>query len=285
MARSARGGEAVNSAEQRPWQTLTLVLGFVFLYLPIAWIIVFSFSGYAAGKGDGFPSLHWYQALWADEELLDAAYRSLRLALLSSPVAVVIGTLAGVALGRLERFAGRTTLLALLAIPIFAPEILLGFSFLMLFAAVETITGWEQGKGMLTLVLSHATLGTPVVASVVFARVLGRDASLEEAARDLGARPLRVLLTVTLPLALPAILSGWLLAMTLSFDDVVTSSFLAGPETTTLPMAIFSSLRVGVNPEINAIGTLMLAGVATIFTVAFFAVSLGNRARARRSRT
>ncbi len=259
------------------------MLGFVFLYLPIAWIIVFSFSGYAANGGERFPSLHWYQALWTDEELLDAAYRSLRLALLSSPVAVVIGTLAGIALGRLERFRGRTTLLALLAIPIFAPEILLGFSFLMLFAAVETITGWEQGKGMLTLVIAHATLGAPIVASVVFARVLERDASLEDAARDLGARPLRVLLTVTLPLALPAILSGWLLAMTLSFDDVVTSSFLAGPETTTLPMAIFSSLRVGVNPEINAIGTLMLAGVAMIFTVAFLAVRLGNRAKARRS--
>ena len=121
----------------------------------------------------------------------------------------------------------------------------------------------------MTLVLRTRPWGTPIVASVVFARVLGRDASLEEAARDLGARPLRVLLTVTLPLALPAILSGWLLAMTLSFDDVVTSSFLAGPERPRLPMAIFSSLRVGVNPEINAIGTLMLAGVATIFTVAF----------------
>jgi len=272
----------MNSVEQRPWQTVTLVLGFVFLYLPIAWVFVFSFSGYATDGGGSFPSLHWYQALRTDEELLDAAYRSLRLALLSSPLAVAIGALAGIALGRLERFPGRATMLALLAIPIFAPEILLGFSFLMLFAAVETITGWEQGKGMLTLVVAHATLGAPIVAAVVFARVLGRDASLEDAARDLGARPLRVLFTVTLPLALPAILSGWLLAMTLSFDDVVTSSFLAGPETTTLPMAIFSSLRVGVNPEINAIGTLMLAGVAAIFTVAFLAVSLGNRARSKR---
>ena len=231
---------------------------------------------------NAFPSLHWYQLLRHDDELLDAASRSLRLASLSSPLAVVIGTLAGIALGRLERFPGRGMLLALLAIPIFAPEILLGFSFLMLFAALEAITGWEQGKGMLTLVVAHATLGAPIVASVVFARVLGRDHSLEDAARDLGARPLRVLVTVTLPLALPAIVSGWLLAMTLSFDDVVTSSFLAGPETTTLPMAIFSSLRVGVNPEINAIGTLMLAGVAALFTIAFLAVSLGNRAKSSR---
>jgi putrescine transport system permease protein len=274
----------MNPAKQRPWQTVTLLLGFVFLYLPIAWVIVFSFSGYATDGGGSFPSAHWYQALRGDDELLDAAYRSLRLALFSAPVAVVIGTLAGIALGRLGRFPGRATLLALLAIPIFAPEILLGFSFLMLFAAIETITGWQQGKGMLTLVIAHATLSAPIVASIVFARVVGRDASLEDAARDLGARPLRVLITVTLPLALPAILSGWLLAMTLSFDDVVTSSFLAGPETTTLPMAIFSSLRVGVNPEINAIGTLMLAGVAAVFSVAFLAVSLGTRAKLKRFR-
>jgi putrescine transport system permease protein len=271
----------MNGAAQRPWQNVTLALGFAFLYLPIAWIVLYSFSGYATDGGGRFPSLHWYQALSVDDELLDAAYRSLRLALLSSPIAVVIGTLAGIALGRLERFPGRSVLLALLAVPIFAPEILLGFSFLMLFAGLGAVTGWQEGKGMPTLVIAHATLGAPIVASVVFARVLGRDRALEDAARDLGARPLRVFLTVTLPLAVPAILSGWLLAITLSFDDVVTSSFLAGPETTTLPMAIFSSLRVGVNPEINAIGTLMLIGVALVFTAAFAVVSLGKRAKTR----
>lgn len=274
----------MNPSRQRPWQTVTLLLGFVFLYLPIAWIIIYSFSGYATDGGGDFPTLHWYQALWVDDELTDTAYRSLRLALVSSPISVLVGTLAGIALGRLQQFPGRGVLLALLAIPIFAPEILLGFSFLMLFAAVEAFTGWEQGKGMTTLVIAHATLGAPIVASVVFARVLGRDQSLEDAARDLGARPLRVLLTVTMPLALPAILSGWLLAMTLSFDDVVTSSFLAGPETTTLPMAIFSSLRVGVNPEINAIGALMIAGVAALYTIAFLAVRLGNRSASARLR-
>jgi len=163
----------------------------------------------------------------------------------------------------------------LLAVPIFAPEVLLGFSFLMLFAGVEAATGWSQGKGLATLVIAHATLGASVVASVVFARVSGRDRSLEDAARDLGARPLRVLATITVPLAAPGILSGWLLALTLSFDDVITSSFLAGPENTTLPMAIFSSLRVGLNPQINAIGTLMVAGVAVIVGVAFAATRLG----------
>ena len=269
----------MTSVEQRPWQTLTLVLGFAFLYLPIAWVIVFSFSGYVTDSGGSFPSVHWYRLLWKDDELVNEAWRSLQLAAWSSPLEVVIGTFAGIALGLLERFPGRGLLLALLAVPIFAPEILLGFSFLMLFAGLESLTGWKPGKGMWTLVIAHATLGAPMVASIVFARTLGRDHSLEAAARDLGARPLRVFVTVTMPLALPAILSGWLLAMTLSFDDVVTSSFLAGPETTTLPMAIFSSLRVGINPEINAIGSLMLAGVAAIFTLAVLGVSLGNRAR------
>jgi putrescine transport system permease protein len=129
---------------------------------------------------------------------------------------------------------------------------------------------------MLTLVIAHATLGTPIVASVVFARVVSRDRSLEDAARDLGARPLRVLATITIPLAAPGIVSGWLLALTLSFDDVVTSSFLAGPENTTLPMAIFSGLRVGLDPQINAIGTLMVVGVATIVAMTFAATRLGG---------
>ncbi|MGO9514490.1 MAG: ABC transporter permease [Steroidobacteraceae bacterium] len=274
----------MSSTRQRPWQTVTLVLGFAFLYLPIAWIIVFSFSGYAVDGVGSFPSVHWYDALRNDDELLGAAYRSLALALWSSPIAALLGASAGIALGRLEQFPGRGLLLALLAVPIFAPEILLGFSFLMLFAALESLTGWTQGKGMLTLVVAHATLGAPVVATVVFARVLGRDRSLEDAARDLGARPLRVLLTVTLPLGVPAILSGWLLAMTLSFDDVVTSSFLAGPENTTLPMVIFSSLRVGVNPEINAIGALIIAGVASMFTVAFLTAKYGARVTIKRVR-
>jgi putrescine transport system permease protein len=166
-------------------------------------------------------------------------------------------------------------MIALLAIPIFAPEILIGFAFLMLFASAEALTGWSHGKGMLTLVIAHATLGTPIVASVVFARVMGRDRSLEDAARDLGARPLRVLLSVTVPLAAPGILSGWLLALTLSFDDVVTSSFLAGPENTTLPMAIFSGLRVGLDPQINAVGTLMVVGVAAIAALFHMAARVG----------
>jgi putrescine transport system permease protein len=272
----------VSDPRQRPSQTVTLVLGFAFLYTPIAWIVYFSFSGDLPGGSGHHFSLHWYRTLLANTELGEAAKRSLVLALLSSPIAALLGSLAGIGLARLERFPGRSTMIALLAIPIFAPEILLGFSFLMLFAGVEALTGWSHGKGMLTLVTAHATLGTPIVASIVFARVSGRDRSLEDAARDLGARPLRVLATVTIPLAAPGILSGWLLALTLSFDDVVTSSFLAGPENTTLPMAIFSGLRVGLDPQINAIGTLMVAGVAAVVGISLAAARFGGLMSGRR---
>jgi putrescine transport system permease protein len=270
----------MNDTQQRPWQTVALLLGFAFLYTPIVWIIYFSFSGDLPGDASHF-SLHWYRALFANTELGAAAYRSLVLALLSSLLAALLGTFAGIGLARQEHFPGRSVMIALLAIPIFAPEILLGFSFLMLFASAQALTGCSHGKGMLTLVLAHATLGAPIVASVVFARVSGRDHALEDAARDLGARPLRVLATVTVPLAAPGIVSGWLLALTLSFDDVVTSSFLAGPENTTLPMAIFSGLRVGLDPQINAVGTLMVVGVAAIVGISFAATRLGAWRRDR----
>jgi putrescine transport system permease protein len=257
----------------RRWQVVVLALGFAFFYVPIVWIVGFSFAGDLSALGEGAVSLHWYRALLDNEPLQSAAYRSLVLALLSSAIATVLGTLAGIGLARRPAFAGRGLLIALLAIPIFAPEILLGFAFLMLFAALQSTIGWPQGKDLMTLVIAHATLGTPIVASVVFARVAGRDHALEDAARDLGARPLRVLCTITIPLAAPGIVSGALLATTLSFDDIVTSSFLAGPENATLPMAIFSGLHVGLDPQINAIGTLMLAGVATVVGLSFAATS------------
>lgn len=262
------------------WQPVALALGFAFFYVPIAWIIYFSFAGDHSALGEGVVSLHWYRALVENDQLLSAAYRSLVLALISSVIATALGTLAGIALARQRAFRGRALLIALLAIPIFAPEILLGFAFLMLFAALQATIGWPKGKDLMTLVIAHATLGAPIVASIVYARVAGRDRALEDAARDLGARPLRVLLTITIPLAAPGVVSGALLATTLSFDDIVTSSFLAGPENGTLPMAIFSGLHVGLDPQINAIGTLMLASVTTVVVLAFAATaSLGRRQR------
>jgi putrescine transport system permease protein len=249
---------------QPRWRSLALWLGLGFLYVPIAWIIVYSFSASTvAGVWKGF-SLRWYQALVENEGLRLAAGRSLLLAALAASAATLLGTVAGYALARLRGFRGRSLLTGLLAIPLFVPEILIGFAFLMLFVSLESLTGLRIGKGLLPLIVGHATIGMPVVASVVFARLAGLDRSFEEAALDLGARPLRVFLTVTLPLAAPALASGWLLAFTLSFDDVITSSFLAGPANTTLPMLVYSTVRVGVNPQINVVGTLIITGVALI---------------------
>jgi putrescine transport system permease protein len=260
----------VSRRGQPLWRTFALWLGLGFLYVPIAWIIVYSFSGSTvAGVWKGF-SLRWYQALAENDALRLAAGRSLLLAALAATAATVLGTVAGYALARVPRFRGRSMMTGLLAVPLFVPEVLTGFAFLMLFVALETLTGLRVGKGMLPLVAGHATLGMPVVASVVFARLVGLDRAFEEAALDLGARPLRVFLTVTLPLALPALASGWLLAFTLSFDDVITSSFLAGPANTTLPMLVYSTVRVGVNPQINVIGTLIITGVALLVTIAMF---------------
>ena len=249
---------------QPVWRPLALWLGLGFLYVPIAWIIVYSFSGATvAGVWKGF-SLRWYLALAENEGLRLAAGRSLLLAALAATAATALGTVAGYALSRLPRFRARSALTVLLAIPLFVPEVLIGFALLMLFVALETLTGLRLSKGLLPLIAGHATLGMPVVASVVYARLAGLDRSFEEAALDLGARPLRAFLTVTLPLAVPALISGWLLAFTLSFDDVITASFLAGPANTTLPMLVYSTVRVGVNPQINVVGTLIIVGAALI---------------------
>lgn len=250
------------------WRIVSLYAGLAFLYVPIAWIVVYSFSGATtAGVWQGF-SLRWYAALADNDALQSATARSLGLASLAASVATALGLAAGYALARRPRFTGRGALVGLLAVPLFVPEILIGFSFLMLFVALESFTGVAIGKGLVPLVIAHATLGLPVVASVVMARLAGLDRSYEEAALDLGARPLRVFATVTLPLMTPALVSGWLLAFTLSFDDVITSSFVAGPTFATLPMYIYSSVRVGVSPVINVIGTLIIGGVAMLVLVA-----------------
>ena len=275
---------------RRPFaRYVALWFGLGFLYVPIGWIIAYSFSGSTvAGVWRGF-SLRWYQSLVDNDDLRLAAGRSLLLAALAATLGTVLGTSAGYVLARLPRFRARTVLAGLLAVPLFLPEILIGFALLMLFVALETLTGLRLGKGMLPLVAGHATLGMPVVAAVVYARLAGLNRSLEEAAADLGARPLRVFMTVTLPLARPALVSGWLLAFTLSFDDVITSSFLAGPAATTLPMYIYSAVRVGITPQVNVIGTLVIAGVGLLVTAATFrraglALSTGRAPDAGRGR-
>jgi len=238
-----------------------LGLGFAFRYVPIAVLAVYSFNASRlVTVWDGW-STRWYAALFENEALLRAAWLSVRLAFVSAALSAILGTLAGIALGRRGGFAGRRLLAALIGGPIVLPEVVLGLALLLTFVAVQNAVGFPQ-RGALTIVLAHTTFGLCYVALIVQARFLSLDRSLEEAAMDLGARPFKVLTHVTVPLLAPAILAGFLLAFTLSLDDLVVASFVSGPGATTLPMAVFSAVRLGVSPEINALATILIAAVA-----------------------
>jgi putrescine transport system permease protein len=243
-----------------------LVLGLVFLYLPILSMMVFSFNNsrlVTVWDAAHSPTLKWYVALLRNEQILRAAWLSIRIALISASAAVVLGTLAGMALARFGAFRGRTLLAGMTPAPIVMPEVITGLSLLLMFVALEQLIGWPKGMGAVTITLAHITFCMAYVTVVVQARLTGFDESLEEAAMDLGARPLRVFLRITLPLILPAIASGWLLAFTLSWDDLVITQFVAGPGSSTLPMVIFSKVRFGVTPDVNALATIMVLLVAS----------------------
>ena len=240
------------------WVTRTaLALGLAFLYAPILVLVAYSFNGSNLVTVWGGFSTRWYGALLSDAPVIAAAWVSLRVAVASSLIATILGTLAAVALERHGGFRGRGLFTGLVYGPMVMPEVMVGLSLLLTFIGV----GLE--RGLLTIVIAHATFCTGFVAVVVAARLRGLDRSLEEAAADLGAGPLRVLATITLPLLAPAILAGALLAFTLSLDDLVIASFVSGPGSTTLPMRLYSQVRLGVNPEINAASTL-LVGVVSV---------------------
>ncbi|MGF1660310.1 MAG: ABC transporter permease [Rubrimonas sp.] len=236
---------------------LSLVLGFAFLYAPILILIIYSFNeSRLVTVWAGF-STKWYVELWNNQGLMDAARVSAIVAVCSSTLAAVLGTLAGVALARIPKFLGRTLFSGMVLAPLVMPEVITGLSLLLTFIAVSV------DRGIVTVIVAHATFSMCYVAVVVQARLAGFDNSVEEAAMDLGARPGTVFFRITLPLIMPAIVSGWLLSFTLSLDDLVIASFLAGPGSTTLPMKIFSSVRLGVTPEINAICTILI-GIVTV---------------------
>ncbi len=243
-----------------------LILGLVFLYVPILSMIIFSFNSsrlVTVWDAAHSPTLRWYVALAANEQVLRAAWLSIRIALIASTGAVILGTLAGVALARFGAFRGRLLLAGMTTAPIVMPEVITGLSLLLLFVALQQLIGWPRGVGAVTITLSHITFCMAYVTVVVQSRLAGMDESLEEAAMDLGARPGRVFFRITLPLILPAIASGWLLAFTLSWDDLVITQFVAGPGSSTLPMVIFSKVRFGVTPDINALATILVLIVAT----------------------
>jgi ABC-type spermidine/putrescine transport system, permease component II len=230
-----------------------LTLGFAFLYIPIIILIVYSFNASKLVTVWGGFSLKWYASLWHNEGLMDAAWVTLRVGLFSATLGTVLGTLAALALVRYGRFPGRMLFSGMVYAPLVMPEVITGLSLLLLFVAV----GFD--RGMLTVTIAHTTFTMCYVAIVVQSRLLTFDMSLEEAAQDLGCPPVKTFFRITLPLILPAVISGWMLAFTLSLDDLVIASFTTGPGATTLPIKIYSQVRLGVTPEINAVCSILIA--------------------------
>jgi len=261
-----------------------LVFGLVFLYVPILSMIVFSFNNsrlVTVWDSANSPTLKWYSALMSNDQILGAAWLSIKIAMIAATGAVVLGTLAGVALARFGVFRGRALLAGMTTAPLVMPEVITGLSLLLLFVALEQTIGWPNGRGPVTITLAHITFCMAYVTVVVQSRLVGFDESLEEAAMDLGARPAKVFFRITLPLIVPALVSGWLLAFTLSWDDLVISQFVAGPGSSTLPMVIFSKVRLGVSPDVNALATIMVLIVASGIVVSSVWMRYQNKRRER----
>jgi putrescine transport system permease protein len=248
---------------QTPWFRLSsLVFGFAFLYIPILSLIVYSFNKSKLVTVWGGFSTQWYGKLLENDQILDAAWLSLRIATVNATGATIIGTFAGLVLARFGQFRGRTMLSAMTTAPLVMPDVITGLSLLLMFVAMEQAFGWPAGRGITTITIAHITLTLSYVTVIVQSRLATLDGSLEEAAMDLGARPARVFLLVTLPIIAPALVSGWLLAFTISLDDLVIASFVSGPGSSTLPMLIYSKVRLGVSPDINALATIMVGLVS-----------------------
>jgi putrescine transport system permease protein len=265
------------SARRAPLLLAVLALGYLFLYAPIVSLIVYSFNASRLVTVWAGFSTRWYGELLGNEAIRDAAAISLEIAAMAATLALVLGTAAGFALARRRRFVGRTLFVFMTMAPLVMPEVITGLSLLLLFVALEDILGWPAGRGIETIVLAHATFGMAFVAIIVQARLAAFDRSLEEAALDLGARPWKVLFVVTLPLIAPSLLTGWLLAFTLSLDDLVIASFVSGPASTTLPMVIFSSVRLGVSPQINALATIFVVIVSILVLIASWLMLRRNK--------
>ncbi|MDC7743126.1 MULTISPECIES: ABC transporter permease [Rhizobium] len=235
---------------------VSVTLGFAFLYLPIVLLVIFSFNESKLVTVWGGFSTKWYVSLLANQGLLDAAWVTIRVGLLSATAATVLGTMAALTLVRYTRFRGRMLFSGMIYAPLVMPDVITGLSLLLLFVAI----GFD--RGFWTITLAHTTLTMCFVAVVVQSRLLSFDHSIEEAAQDLGAPPVRTFFEITLPIIAPAVISGWILAFTLSLDDLVIASFTSGPGATTLPMRIYSQVRLGVTPEINAVCTILIGIVA-----------------------
>lgn len=239
-----------------------LCFGIAFLYVPMALLIFYSFNHSKLVPVWGGFSVRWYQALFQSEEVWNALTLSLQVAVVNATFATLFGTLAGLAMARFGRFRGRTLFSGMISAPLVMPEVITGLSLLLLFITLNEVIGWPSSRGVTTITIAHITFSLAYVAVIIQSRLAGVGQDLEEAAQDLGGKPLRVLVDVTLPLLAPGMIAGWLLAFTLSLDDLVIASFVSGPGANTLPMLIYSRVRLGLRPDINALATLIIVTVA-----------------------
>jgi putrescine transport system permease protein len=257
-----------------------LVAGFIFLYLPIVTLIVFSFNDSRMPTVWTGVSMRWYHAIVHDDEIINAIVVSLKIALASATTAIVLGTMAAFAISRYKRFPGRTIFLAHINAPLVVPEVITGLSLLLFFVAVENFFGGISLRGMLSIWIGHTSICTAYATVVIQARLSEVDRSVEEAAMDLGCRPFQVFTLIILPSISQAIASAWLLTFTISLDDVVSTSFLNAPGSTTLPVLIFSRARLGLDPTVNAVATITVVIVSIGVTIASFLLVRQERRRA-----
>lgn len=266
---------------RRPIFLITMLcFGFAFFYIPILSMMVYSFNGSRLATVWGGFSTKWYVSLFSNKQVGAALILSIQIALISASIATILGTMAGIALARFRRFRGRILFSGLVNAPLIMPEVITGISSLMFFILMAEYLGWPGQRGFTTITLAHITFSMVFVTTIVQSRMVNADRSIEEAAMDLGSRPWQVMRDVTLPVISPAILSGWLLAFTISLDDVVITSFTTGPGATTLPLLIWSKVKLGVTPDVNALATLTVLVVGTGVALAGWIL---NRAENRRA--
>ncbi|ASK19326.1 ABC transporter permease subunit [Halomonas sp. N3-2A] len=265
---------------RRPrFTSVMLVLGLLFLYLPMVVLVVYSFNASRLVTVWAGFSTQWYGELFRDQQILSAVWTSLKIAFFAASMAVCLGTVAAFVMTRYGHFRGKTALSSMVTAPLVMPEVITGLSLLLLFVQMAQLIGWPADRGMATIWIAHTTFCSAYVAVVVAARLREIDRSIEEAAMDLGSPPVKTFFFITLPVISPALAAGWLLAFTLSLDDLVIASFVSGPGANTLPMVVFSSVRMGVSPKINALATLIILAVSLTTLLAWFFMRRGEAKR------
>jgi len=261
------------------FSSIMLIVGLLFLYLPLFILVFYSFNASRLVTVWAGFSTQWYVALLDDEQLMGAVWMSLRIAFYNASMAVVLGTMAAYIMARFGAFRGKTAFNGMITAPLVMPDVITGLSLLLLFVSLAEWFGWPAERGMSTIWIAHVTFSTAYVAVVVGARLKELDTSIEEAALDLGATPLKAFFYITIPSIAPALMAGWLLAFTLSLDDLVIASFVSGPGSTTLPMVIFSSVRLGVSPKINALATVIILLVSLATLIGWWLMRKAERER------